>query len=255
MLFENKTRRILILKVAEAYSKKASVTAEVANKRAIREYGLTTDHSSIGFITPQGKAIDSSGRRQGSSSLGRNIDHRQIAQTALGDEADNFNSLHQMLNHYIYLTGNVRVINATTELNIQVPIKKGIPTTQQLALLEKMGRGNHVVFDLTDKEGNIVESGEGKYYVFKKALEGTQKVEKKEEKSTGKIPRSLESLAKFIRENFKTYEEYSDAFYERRNPLYDLLRKELDAAKIGTGKVWTDFGFENKVDFYHAVML
>ena len=74
-------------KISEERGSFSTKEANKYNRRAIKEYGLATADESIGYITRDGREIDSSGISQGSRSQGRNVDHREIAQEALGKES------------------------------------------------------------------------------------------------------------------------------------------------------------------------
>jgi len=232
--------------------KVAVLTGEQANRRAIRMWGLTSDPASIGFITPQGSCIDSSGRLRGSSYGGRNIDHRQIAQDALGDDAKE--SHEETLQEFLDLTGNIRVVSVTNELSIQVPIKAGIPSKKQIFVLEGLAKGKEVYFDITSK-GRKIQTGNGKFYVFLNAMQNAAKQDKelKQDMSSNKIPRQLQPLADFVVKNFATAEEYRHARFYREDPLHDALRKVMDKVGLGVTYIWSDFGFNHEGEFFNKV--
>jgi len=249
--------------VAKEPGKAAEPTAETPkaeggveyNKRAIRKYGTTTIPESMGFITREGKAIDSSGIKQGSRSQGRNIDHREIAQEALGDAAkgDGWSAnMHQFMEE----TGDIRVVGARDEFNIDVPIIKGMPSDKQLALLRKTSSGKKIYYDFTGKDGNVVKSGEGLYSDFLRDLKEVVKGEKEisESLAQGKVPKQLKPLEDFIKEHGLTEDEVVDARFNRENPLYDNFRKAMDKTTVGVTKIWSDFGFKNVEDFYNKVI-
>ncbi|MFH2074359.1 MAG: hypothetical protein ABIJ57_03290, partial [Pseudomonadota bacterium] len=165
------------------------------NRRAIAKYGLTPVDESVGFVTRDGKKIDSSGKRQGSRSEGRNVDHREIAQHALGDES--VEGWSQNLTIFMNLTGNVRVVGAREELNIDVPIKNGMPSNKQIIILERMAAGKKVYYDFSDETGRPVGSGEGTFGKFKRELAQTiqKEAEIKTARESGVIPKQLQPIA------------------------------------------------------------
>ena len=58
---------------------KEKTPEEKIRSRVGRYFGITDDFKVAGYITPDGKLLDFSGRRQGNSfSVSRNIDHRQV---------------------------------------------------------------------------------------------------------------------------------------------------------------------------------
>ncbi len=223
------------------------------NQRAIRKYGLTTTYESVGYITRDGKGIDSSGIRQGSSSQGRNIDHREIAQHGLGDDSKAGFSENMRL--FMNATGDIRVVGAKNELNIDTPIAKGMPSQKQLEFVRKMSANKKMYYDFTDEKGNVVKAGEGTYETFLKDLRQVvqDESEMKSALSSGGIPRQLQPMADFIKNNNLTKEEFSDIRYNRNNPLHETLNKLMDRASLGVGKVWDDFGFNHQGEFYDKV--
>lgn len=238
----------MILKYSQLH-KTAKLTGQQANKRALKFFGEARQDSLTAFITPQGKQI--SGEIQGR----REYDHRQIASEALGEESANFSTLYEMLNYFMQLTGNIRVISSINELNIQVQLQKGLPTKEQLSVLERMAKGKPVIFDITKENGDILTSGEGKYFNFLTALQNTRKQERELNKdvSTGSIPRQLQPLADFVDKHFNTLQEYRDVHFESKHPLHPALRKAEEKTGLGVTKIWDDFGFNSHVDFFEAV--
>lgn len=232
--------------------KTASVGSDM-NRRAIKEFGTTSDPESIGFITPEGLGIDSSGETRGSRQRGRNIDHREIAQAGIGEEVP-FPTLHALLNHFMAETGNIRVVTAREEVNIQVPLKRSIPTGAQFKVLEKLCAGKPVIWDITDKTGHILSTGNGKYFTFLNDLTRVRKQERdiSADKAAGKIPRQLKPLADFV-SRFETLEDYKAVHYESKHPLHPQLLAAEAKTGLGVTKTWDDFGFNSMADFFRAV--
>jgi len=228
--------------------------ATIYNQRAIRKYGTTNVPESIGYITENGKTIDSSGVRLGSSSQGRNIDHREIAQHALGKESvDGFT---ENMNVFMAKTGNIRVINATDELNIDVPVGSGEISPAQLRKIQELSYRREIVWDFTDNEGRIVGSGNGRYYNFAEAVRLVAQEQKdiSTAKGNGVIPKRLEPLAEFIKSNSLSKEQLEDVRYNKENPFYSEWRILLDKADIGVKRIWSDFGFNSQGEFHERIM-
>ena len=88
-------------------------------------------------------------------------------------------------------TGNIRVVGAKGEVNIDIPIKVGMPTNKQLSVIKRLAAEKKIYYDFTDESGNSVFSGEGPYGKFIKDLAGTIQNESEinSAKSAGEIPR------------------------------------------------------------------
>ena len=80
-----------------------------------------------------GKKIDSSGKRQGASSEGRNIDHREIAQDALGSKSALSGS--EALIDFMNKTKAIRVSVFQDTVNIDLLER---PTSQQMGTNKKI---------------------------------------------------------------------------------------------------------------------
>jgi len=234
--------------------KKTPTTTKALNAKAIRKYGKTTAPESIGYITRGGIGIDSSGISLGSASQGRNIDHREIASHALsGDFAG---SGTEAMRNFMDKTGNIRVINATNELNVDIPISQGRPTKKQLALVEELSTGKTIVFDLTRSDGRTVASGEGDFNKLSKTLDGilATEIESKQALEQGRLPKQLTPLVGFIKRHNLSKDEFVDARFNQNNPLYSAHRKAMDKTGVGVNKIWSDFGLKSVHDFYDKAL-
>ena len=117
-------------------------------ERAINKFGKTDVPESVAFITPDGRQIDSSGKRLGSSSEGRNIDHRQIAVSALPASAKTKGiSGDDALKLFMKDTGAIRTNITGNELNAHFVQQ---PTQQQIQAIAKLARGRTIVADISD---------------------------------------------------------------------------------------------------------
>jgi hypothetical protein len=110
-------------------------------RRATREWGVTADPASAGYILPSGAMLDLSGARQGGSRGVRAYDHRQVAQ--FFDE--HFDSATAAMHAFMDL-GAIRWMPEGNSLDIRQP-----PTPQQLTTLRRilgMVQGNIVYVDV-----------------------------------------------------------------------------------------------------------
>jgi hypothetical protein len=217
------------------------------NQRAIKEYGLTDVPESIGYITREGKGIDSSGIKQGSNMQGRNLDHREIAQVGVGDKT--FNSGTEAMNHFIDNTGNIRVVGAKGELNVEVPIREGMPSTAQLNKIKQLAEGKTIFYDISNGRGGYVKSGNGTYDNFlnelKKAIQNEKDI--KIGAATGQIPKQMSKLEKLVLES-PTLEDLQSKWTS------DEMSSALNQA-FGGNKLYSDYGFNGLADFYNKVKL
>lgn len=216
------------------------------NKIAIKEYGLTNYNESVGYITPEGKGIDSSGIRQGSGSQGRNVDHREIAESALGD--NRLDTPTDSMNLFMKETGNIRVVSAVNDMNMEIPIDNGMPTKKQIDKLRQMTGDMKVFYDIS-VNGNFVNTGEAKNFNdFYKDLVDTVKSEEKIKESikNGNIPENLKPLAKLAKES-NTFESFMEKLFT------DKGRAITNKAFVFGEKVYADYGYKNSDDFYERV--
>ncbi len=146
-----------ILGIEEPISKVKPVANFDVKSKAIKEYGTTNVPESAAFVTPEGKIIDSSGRKQGSMSEGRNIDHREIAVNSIPDNSTtNGMSGSDALSYFMKESGSTRVSVMPKEINIDTlnPL-----TDVQLKQLEKLANGRSIVADISRPDGSVAKSG------------------------------------------------------------------------------------------------
>ncbi len=225
--------------------------AKKMNRKVIKEYGITEVDESIGYITREGKGIDSSGIKQGGFGQGRNVDHREMAQAGLDEDLSGTEAMRAFMNK----TGDIRVVGAKEEVNIDIPISVGMPTASQLNKIRQISKGKTIYYDLVDATGNSIKSGEGTYNTLLSDLKVAVKSEKgiKADLATGKLPKKLDPLVEFIYKHKVSKEEISDARYNRDNPLNSKFIKAMEKTGIGVGKIWRDFGFNSLGEFYDKV--
>ena len=239
------------LKAVEKPEGVKGLSPKAINNKVIKEYGITEVDESIGYITREGKGIDSSGIKQGGFGQGRYVDHREIAQAGLDEELSGTEAMRAFMNK----TGDIRVVGAKDEVNIDIPISVGMPTTSQLNKIRQLSKDKTIFYDLTDITGNSIKSGEGTYNTLLNDLKAVIKSEQgiKEDLSTGKLPKKLDPLVEFIYKHKLSKEDFSDARYNRDNPLNPEFIKAMEKTGIGVGKIWKDFGFNSVGEFYDKV--
>lgn len=140
------------------------ITGEDLIINAIKVHGTTSVPESIGFITPKGLNISSSGKKQGSPTEGRNIDHRQISLDALPENSE-ITEGGDALIEFMNKTKSIRVVSADVSgLNINVV---DYPTELQFLKLGRLAKGKDSIFvDISSLDGRTLKSG-----TFKKVSE------------------------------------------------------------------------------------
>lgn len=128
----------------------------MANK-AIKKYGTTTIPESASFVTQDGKIIDSSGKRLGSMSEGRNVDHREIAVDSIPLNAETQGmSGSDALSHFMDKAKTTRVNVTPNEINIDTIHNL---SDAQFKELEKLSQGREIVADISRIDGSVAKSG------------------------------------------------------------------------------------------------
>jgi hypothetical protein len=198
-----------------AEGKKLAIRPE---NKAIAKYGTTTVPESAAYITSDGRIIDSSGKKLGSSSEGRNIDHREIATYALPDKIKKEGiSGGEAMNEFMRLTKAVRVNVSPEEISIDTSAK---PNDAQLRVLGTLAKGKLIYADVQGGgSGQFKTFGEYKAFLEEKyeTVSGAGKEVKVPGKDTGKLVVRAEALSKDETAHKKFYDD-----------IFDLMKKRLD---------------------------
>ena len=126
-----------------------------------RHFGYTNDTDLAGYLTPEGKLLDFSGRKQGNTGATlRAMDHREInsildyntpALKKLAAENPGSNSTGM---RYFMNKGNIRMQKGGVDLSIK-------PTDKQYKIIREhinKNRGESYFVDLSDESGRVVKS-------------------------------------------------------------------------------------------------
>ncbi len=114
---------------------------------AVKEFGTTTDFKEAGYILPDGRMLDFSGKREGGQPHTRSYDHRDISRVSNG------------MVPFASETGSIRFSLVGDTLLIDV--MNSIPTEKQIRVLKNAIRNSDgVTFDFTDARGNTILSGD-----------------------------------------------------------------------------------------------
>jgi hypothetical protein len=129
-------------------------------QRAIKFYGLTDNPYDAFYITPDGQMLDSSGRNQGSSSGGRNIDHRNVSHLIKKQDS----SWTRQMYHFMMRSGCIRM-----DVRSQFITSVNVPNRYQRATIAQIFE-HHIQIDLLNKKFDHVLQSELPY-VSKQSLE------------------------------------------------------------------------------------
>ena len=135
-------------KVKEELSQEVSggrKTTSLINQ-AVKEFKTTTDINEAGYILPNGRMLDFSGKREGQSGGGgRPIDHRAIARIK-GIEGSYTDGMNEFINN----TGAIRV-NSSKGLGIN--IYRPITSQQKTTILRNIRGKEYFLIDISDVGG------------------------------------------------------------------------------------------------------
>lgn len=159
-----------IRSVIRARQKSAETRSNEANKiitAAVREFGTTTDPKEAGYLLPDGRMLDFSGKRDGGSPGQRSYDHREINR-AYEPEGDDHSSA---MFEFASKTGAVRMdYNNRGYLNVDI---YSHPTKKQVAVLKSLiSQDTEVNLDVSSATGSVIETYEGRGQQARAKIEG-----------------------------------------------------------------------------------
>jgi hypothetical protein len=140
--------------------------AQKAIKAAVDYFGYTNNPNEAGYLLPNGKMLDLSGKKHGGSGNSRDLDHREIV-IAFDDVDDkdldgtckeDCNS-RNMIN-FMNDAGTIRLSpQSTSDLFIDIGINE--PTKEQYNALSRIIRYfNNILIELSDHNGDSITSKE-----------------------------------------------------------------------------------------------
>jgi len=168
-------------------------------QRAIRKFGTTNDFREAGYITPNGKLLDFSGKRQGGPSGKRTMDHREISDIYEETFENYSDGMCKFMDE-----GNIRLQSDGFELT-QLPTKQ-----QEILLSQFIGNNNGEVYVDLGKIGkhNTMPLGV-EYTKGTKASKIISDIRKFYE--TGETP----YVSEMSRFRFKRGQEFAPTFYSQ----------------------------------------
>ena len=123
-----------------------------ATSRAISQLGTTTSWAETGYLTPEGRQLDFSGKRDGGPRGQRSMDHREIEEIYENEGLEGSDAMVAFM-----AEGNIRISPESGGINLQT-----LPTKAQREKLQAFCRryDGEVIVDFDDAQGNTVHSVE-----------------------------------------------------------------------------------------------
>lgn len=119
-------------------------------QKAISTFGTTYSWNETGYLTPSGKQLDFSGKRDGAQAGYRSMDHRDVSELYDAEGVSGTDAMIKFMNE-----GNIRISPEMGGINLQ-----SMPTKAQFDKLQSFVRknGGEVTIDFDDANGNTLHS-------------------------------------------------------------------------------------------------
>lgn len=119
-------------------------------QRAVSAFGTTYSWNERGYLTPSGKQLDFSGKRDGAQAGYRSMDHRDISELYDAEGISGTDAMIKFMGE-----GNIRISPESGGINLQT-----MPTKAQFDKLQSFVRKNdgEVTIDFDDSNGNTLHS-------------------------------------------------------------------------------------------------
>ena len=119
-------------------------------QNAISVFGTTYSWNETGYLTPSGKQLDFSGKRDGAQAGYRSMDHRDVSELYDAEGVGGTDAMIKFMNE-----GNIRISPEMGGINLQ-----SMPTKAQFDKLQSFVRknGGEVTIDFDDANGNTLHS-------------------------------------------------------------------------------------------------
>lgn len=119
-------------------------------QKAVSTFGTTYSWNETGYLTPSGKQLDFSGKRDGAQAGYRSMDHRDISELYDAEGVGGTDAMIKFMNE-----GNIRISPEMGGINLQ-----SMPTKAQFDKLQSFVRknGGEVTIDFDDANGNTLHS-------------------------------------------------------------------------------------------------
>ena len=119
-------------------------------QKAVSTFGTTYSWNETGYLTPSGKQLDFSGKRDGAQAGYRSMDHRDVSELYDAEGVGGTDAMIKFMNE-----GNIRISPEMGGINLQ-----SMPTKAQFDKLQSFVRknGGEVTIDFDDTNGNTLHS-------------------------------------------------------------------------------------------------
>lgn len=119
-------------------------------QKAVSTFGTTYSWNETGYLTPSGKQLDFSGKRDGAQAGYRSMDHRDVSELYDVEGVSGTDAMIKFMNE-----GNIRISPEMGGINLQ-----SMPTKAQFDKLQSFVRknGGEVTIDFDDANGNTLHS-------------------------------------------------------------------------------------------------
>lgn len=119
-------------------------------QKAVSTFGTTYSWNETGYLTPSGKQLDFSGKRDGAQAGYRSMDHRDVSELYDAEGVGGTDAMIKFMNE-----GNIRISPEMGGINLQ-----SMPTKAQFDKLQSFVRknGGEVTIDFDDANGNTLHS-------------------------------------------------------------------------------------------------
>ena len=119
-------------------------------QKAVSTFGTTYSWNETGYLTPNGKQLDFSGKRDGAQAGYRSMDHRDVSELYDAEGVGGTDAMIKFMNE-----GNIRISPEMGGINLQ-----SMPTKAQFDKLQSFVRknGGEVTIDFDDANGNTLHS-------------------------------------------------------------------------------------------------
>jgi len=142
--------------VTKSWDTRGRSTRGELEKKAIEEFGTTSDPREAGYILQDGTMLDFSGKRQGSSESGvRYMDHREVS-SAFPDDAD-APDFHDFMNQ----TGAIRFGMYGDDIQMELSQDSQLTMGQVGAIADAFSYAKEkpsIIIDICDARGRVLSS-------------------------------------------------------------------------------------------------
>lgn len=136
--------------LSKPLDKQVRFSEKDTEQKAVSTFGTTYSWNETGYLTPSGKQLDFSGKRDGAQAGYRSMDHRDVSELYDAEGVGGTDAMIKFMNE-----GNIRISPEMGGINLQ-----SMPTKAQFDKLQSFVRknGGEVTIDFDDANGNTLHS-------------------------------------------------------------------------------------------------